>query len=358
MSRRSGEAELIQSIAIVGLGRAARGIHLPALRKVKGVECVGGCDIRAPASSFAFPVFDSVDEMLRSTSPDMVIVATPPGSHFSAARQALTAGCHVLCEKPFTETLDEADELIRLAESAGRHVIVNSEFPWMTMHSAAKRRMCEPGFGKLQFLSMNQNFVVTPETEVGWRGTETRRTFKEFGTHVLDLAMYFFDEAPRSLRARMPRLHESAGPDLLCIVELEFSGGRHALILLDRLTRGRHRYLDLRLDGSEATIETSIGGRLEARAGINPRTRRPFASFDIAGGGKATLYKGEHAEHVASAQRNIFSDATALLISKAIDDIHRGHKPPSSGAEARRTLSLLLTCYEAAENGLTYGFEE
>lgn len=348
---------MIRRIAIVGLGRAAQGIHLPALGKVKGVECIGGCDIRAPASSFAFPVFETVDQMLRETSPDMVIVATPPGSHFSVARQALINGCHVLCEKPFTETLDEADELVRLAQATGLHIIVNSEFPWMAMHSAAKRRMAEPGFGKLEFLSISQNFVVTPETEIGWRGTETRRTFKEFGTHVLDLAMYFFDETPRSIRACMPRLHNSTGTDRLCIAELEFSGGRHALILLDRLTRGRHRYLDLRLDGSEATIETCIGGRLQVRAGINPRTRRPFASFDIAGGGKATLYKGEHAEHVASAPRNIFADATAALMTKVIDDINRGYKPPSSGAEARRTLHLLLTCYEAAENGRTYGFE-
>lgn len=341
----------LRRFAIVGLGNAARTIHLPALRMLPGVECVGGCDEHPTAAKFPFPVFTSVDEMLSETKPDMLIIATPPSSHFNLAKLGLLAGCHVFCEKPFTESLAEADELVALAGEMGRSLVVNSEFPWMPTHWAAKQRMNEPGFGRLQFLSIDQTFVVTAQTEDGWRGQETRRTFKEFGTHVLDLAIFFFGEAPRGLRARMPRPGGPATADLLCLVELEFSGDRYAHILLDRLARGRHRYLDLRLDGTESTIETSIGGRLQLTGGVRTTSRKPFIDLEVAFGGQARLYHGEAFEPLATAPKALFADATARLLADVIAALEAGRKPPCDAEYSRRTLALLLDCYDAAEDG-------
>lgn len=344
---------LLRRFAIVGLGNAARTIHLPALRMLPLVQCVGGYDENGASTKFPFPVFASFDEMLSETKPDLLIVATPPSSHFEFAKRGLSAGCHVFCEKPFTESLAEADELIALAKDVGRSLVVNSEFPWMPIHMAARKRMAQPGFGRLQFLNIDQTFVMTAHTEDGWRGQETRRTFKEFGTHVLDLAIYFFGEPPRALHARMPRPGGPASPDLLCLIELEFSGERYAHILLDRLARGRHRYLDIRLDGVEATIETSIGGRLRATGGVRTASRKPFVDIQLAFGGQARLYRGDEFERLATAPRNLFADATARLLADVIAAIEDGRKPPCDAEYSRRTLALLLDCYAAAEDGQT-----
>ncbi len=73
---------------------------------------------------------------------------------------------------------------------------------------------------------------------------------------------YFFGEEPTSISARMPRGKQPNGPDYLNLIELEFSGDRVAHITLDRLSRGRRRYLDIRLDGEAGSIETSLGGRM------------------------------------------------------------------------------------------------
>ena len=338
--------------AIVGLGAAARAIHLPALRKLSNVEIVGCHDERPQAGIDGIPFYASLADMLAQARPDFLVVSTPPASHFELARQGLAAGCHVFCEKPLTDTLDEADELARLSKHHGRHVMVNSEFPWMPIHTAAKRRMSEPGFGQLRFVSMNQTFLVTAENEKGWRGANRNRTFMEFGSHVLDLAQFFFDARPVSIRARMPR---PAGPDAadhLNIVELAFSGDRYAHIILDRLSKGVHRYLDIRLDGSEATIETSIGGRMETTFGLNARTRRPFIDLNVAMGGQARLYRGEACERLATAPLDLFADATARLLTDVIEAIKRGETPPCSLPHARNTLALLIACYESAADGL------
>ncbi|MDP3174713.1 MAG: Gfo/Idh/MocA family oxidoreductase [Phenylobacterium sp.] len=342
---------MVKRVAIAGLGRAARAIHLPALRKLPNLECVGGFDLQRPEEGFGFPLFDSVEALLAQTRPDMLFIVTPPDSHFALTKLGLEAGCHVFCEKPLAERIEDAEALAELARAAGRHVVVNSEFPWMPIHSAAKRRMAEPGFGKLQFITLQQTFIVTPETEEGWRGLDPQRTFKEFGTHVLDLAQYFFDAAPISIRARMPRPAGPSAPDHLNIVELEFSGERMALILLDRLSPGRHRYLDIRLDGTEAIIETSIGGRLQAAAGLNTRTRKPFVDVEVAMGGTARLFREERMERLATAPIDLFPDATARLLTDVLAAIERGETPPCALEHSTRTLRLLAAAYESAADG-------
>src|SRR5438552_3648264 len=178
-------------IAIAGLGASARQIHLPAYKRVPGLQVVGGCDPLARAKDFPFPVFRSVPEMLERTKPDILAVVTPPDSHRDLASQGLQAGCHIFCEKPFMNSLEEADSIISLAAKADRQVAVNNQYRFMRTHRVAKEKIGRPDFGDLVFLSMHQMFHVTEDTEAGWRGTDPQRTAKEFGTHALDLCRYF-----------------------------------------------------------------------------------------------------------------------------------------------------------------------
>jgi D-apiose dehydrogenase len=221
--------------AIAGLGACARRIHLPAYNSIPALEIVGGRDPLARAEDFSFPIFPSVPEMLEKTKPDILAVVTPPDSHFHITSLGLRAGYHVFCEKPFVNSLKEADGIIALSKDAGRQVVVNNQFRFMRVHRAAKEKIGRPEFGDLLFVSMAQ-------TEAGWRGQDSQRTAKEFGTHALELCRYFFDENPTSISARMPRGGQPKVPDYLDLIQLEFSRDRVAHITLDRLYRGRHRY--------------------------------------------------------------------------------------------------------------------
>ena len=110
-------------IAVVGLGSAARTIHLPAINKTPGLRVIGGVDPVADATSFAFPVHRSLTELLAVSRPDIVAVVTPPDSHYDLVREALAAGAHVFCEKPFVLTLEEGHAVIEAARAADRHVV-------------------------------------------------------------------------------------------------------------------------------------------------------------------------------------------------------------------------------------------
>lgn len=330
-------------IAIAGLGSAARSIHLPALKKLADVEIVGGFD---PVNKVdGIPAFASVDAMLAETKPDMVVIATPPVAHLEIAAKALAAGAHVFCEKPLANSLEEADAIIAAARTAGRVVAVNSEFPFMPIHAAAKAEIGSERFGRLLFVEARQTFMVTGATEAGWRGEDPQRSFKEFGTHVIDLCKGFYGERPSAMKARMPRPFAPSSPDYLDIVQLEFSNDRVAQITLDRLTRGRHAYLDIRLVGEKGTIETSIGGRAAMTFGVRPQGRKPFMNLDLAMGGVAWLYHGEQRTLLAKSPLDLFADGTARLLREVLDAIAQGREPPNGLEDARDTLALIYEGY-------------
>lgn len=336
-------------IGVVGLGAAARNIHLPAIARIPELALVGGVDPFADKGSFRFPVHDSLAALVAEGRPDIVAIVTPPDSHYPLILECLAAGVHVFCEKPFVLTLEQGREVIAAAGAAARHVVVNNEFRFMNVHAAAKSRIGTPGFGELLFVSMHQTFFVTEATEKGWRGAGNQRTCFEFGTHALDLARFFFDEEPLSIAARMPKPGRPDGPDYLNLIQMEFSGDRVAHITLDRLSRGPHRYLDIRLDGTEACIETRLGGQAQVALGIRGGSKRPYAQLDLAPGGSAHLLRGDRRTRLATDPTGIFAHSTAKLLGKMVAAITEGTAPPCSAADNIHTLALMLAAYRSAD---------
>lgn len=107
-------------IAIVGSGRIVPQM-LEAMQTVPGYDVIAICGrSREKAGRYGIPnVYTDYAEMLARPDIDFVYVALPNSLHFEAAKQALLAGKNVLCEKPFTSTVEQAAELFALAEERG-----------------------------------------------------------------------------------------------------------------------------------------------------------------------------------------------------------------------------------------------
>ncbi len=107
--------------AVIGTGYLGR-FHAMKYQLIKGVELVGIADasekrVREVADELGVKGYTDYNELLKSV--DLVTVATPTYSHYRIAQACLNAGVHVLVEKPMTVTLEEADELVELAERLG-----------------------------------------------------------------------------------------------------------------------------------------------------------------------------------------------------------------------------------------------
>jgi predicted dehydrogenase len=117
--------------AIAGTGGIARRT-VGDLQRCENAELVGVCSRdQAKADSFAAEyglprAFGDFTELCESEDVDAVYIGIPHGRHFEYASRALSAGKHVVCEKPLTMTAAEAEELKRLSEerrlSHGGHV--------------------------------------------------------------------------------------------------------------------------------------------------------------------------------------------------------------------------------------------
>lgn len=111
-------------IGAIGTGAIAKSM-IPEFQRSDVLQCTAIYSRkeetgRAMAEQFGIPkVYTSLDAMLADPEIDMIYVGTPNNVHFRQARAALLAGKHVLCEKPFTPTAAEAEELISLAKERG-----------------------------------------------------------------------------------------------------------------------------------------------------------------------------------------------------------------------------------------------
>lgn len=119
-------------VVIVGSGFGCR-VHAPAARAA-GLDVVAlvGRDRERTARRAERAGIEvacvSLDEALRLPGSDIVIISTPPDTHAALAEQVLAAGRHVLVEKPFTTTVEEAERLVALAEHVGVVALVGHEF--------------------------------------------------------------------------------------------------------------------------------------------------------------------------------------------------------------------------------------
>jgi len=108
--------------AVIGVGHFGQ-YHADKLAAAEGVEFVAAVDRhvdRAVAIAARHGVEAMTDYRLLLGRVDAVSIATPPASHYPIAKDFLEHGAHVLVEKPITQTMEEADSLIRLAADRGK----------------------------------------------------------------------------------------------------------------------------------------------------------------------------------------------------------------------------------------------
>ena len=165
--------------------------------------------------------------MLEHEDLDAVVVATPDAHHFLPARDALHAGCHVFVEKPFTTSVEEADELIRIASSANLKIQVAFNHRWLPPYAQAKNLIAsgEIGVPLAGYARKNDTIFVATEY-IGWAGDTTPAWF--LSSHDIDLMRWFLDAEPIEARAwgRREILHARGIPTYDIIQsQVRFSSG-------------------------------------------------------------------------------------------------------------------------------------
>ncbi len=147
---------------VIGMGPIGN-IHADAYRSDPLSELVGVCDrdmARAhhSADRLGVSAFATAAEMLAELSPDVCSIATGgfeySSDHYEPTIQALRAGCHVLCEKPISDTIPHADEMVSTAKALGRCFGLDFNHRFTPAARQAKQWQNEGRLGDLLFVNV------------------------------------------------------------------------------------------------------------------------------------------------------------------------------------------------------------
>ncbi|HUF30741.1 MAG TPA: Gfo/Idh/MocA family oxidoreductase [Gemmatimonadaceae bacterium] len=342
-------------IGVVGCGNAGTTLHLPALAGIGWAEVVGAADLDATrrsqtADRFRVPVFASLEAVLAETHPDVVIIGTLPHTHAELCLQAINAGCDVICEKPFVSTLDEADRLIAAADAAGKRIALNHEFREMPIFRAVRDAAAKQP-GGVVFAQAWQNMDLPPWAEPGWRGEVLTQTLYEAGIHLVDFLMALFGEKPVSVTANVStcgvREEES---DAVALVTMEFSRGRLAQVVQNRLCKGETQFFEVRAETLGTSLRASFGGRARLSAGLL-RNTRPHLRVEYGVSGLAWREEGAARSVIAKNPKDPAMIATRVLLEKTLVAFRDGGRPPASAQDGRDVMEVIAACYRSAASG-------
>jgi predicted dehydrogenase len=179
-------------VAIVGMGPIGN-IHARHYQSCPQAELAGVCDIiperaDAAAQRFGVPAFYSATEMLRDLQPDICGICTGgyeySSDHYEPTLEAFAAGCHVLGEKPISNEIARAEEMVAAARAAGRCYGINLNHRFTPLARRAKQWIEEGRLGRLLFVNMAM-WIKNPAESSPWF------QIKALHPHTVDVMRYF-----------------------------------------------------------------------------------------------------------------------------------------------------------------------
>ncbi|MBA2257875.1 MAG: Gfo/Idh/MocA family oxidoreductase [Acidobacteria bacterium] len=141
-------------------------------------------------------------EVIARDDVDAVCVATPDAEHFAPVRAALEAGKHVLCEKPFTTELAEADDLLNLVRSRPRQKLqVAFNHRWLSSYHQGAVAVRRGDIGRpVAGYARKNDTIYVPTEMLPWAAQTTPIHF--LGAHDIDLMRWYFGSEPLTAYAR------------------------------------------------------------------------------------------------------------------------------------------------------------
>lgn len=144
-------AEAIRA-GVVGFGLGGKIFHAPFLDAIDGLELAAILERHGDSAAKAYPgvaIARSMEELLAIPDLSLVVVTTPPSTHFDLARQALEAGKHVVIDKPFTPTSHQARQLIEIAHARNLVLSAYQNRRWDGDFLTLKKLIADGNLGRL-----------------------------------------------------------------------------------------------------------------------------------------------------------------------------------------------------------------
>ena len=306
--------------------------HLSLLRAYPGIDVVGACDtndaVLAPIKDSGIRTYTDYREMLDDARADCAMVSLPHYLYPDVVTGCLRNGIHVLKEKPFARTLDDAREMLTAAEESGKFLMVCGQAKHYPAFRRTKELMEADAVGKLLVCRgiITYRWANAIDGTWSWRGDHAKSggvAVIDSGWHILDL-VHWYCGLPSRVSCFLGRGNALPGDydvDDRAVLSLEFESGAVAAVTCCFITQPSTRQIVLHgLEGAiDVTSERLIGTYADGREDVE--------EFD----------EGSH-----TLEPQLESFVTA---------VRSGSMPTSGAAEAYQVQRIIDAAYRSAEEG-------
>ncbi len=217
-------------VGLIGYGLGGRAFHAPYLSVTPGLSLravVSGNPAKVQADLPDMTVVPTVEDLLTRPDIDLVIVCSPDHLHAEHALAALDANKHVLIDKPFATTLEDAKRIAARAELANRHLTVFHNRRWDGDFLTLRRLMANGVLGEIVHFESHFD-RWRPEPAAVWKEAREGGSWLDLGPHLVDQALQLFGK-PQAISADIAALRRGAPASDYFHVTLRYP--RHRAIL-------------------------------------------------------------------------------------------------------------------------------
>ncbi|MGB1641357.1 MAG: Gfo/Idh/MocA family protein [Paracoccaceae bacterium] len=287
---------------------------------------------------------------------DLVTVATPNATHFEITKDFLEAGFNVLCEKPMTMSVEEGEEIVRIAEKTGKICAVNYCYSAYPMVRQARAMIRAGELGKIRLVVTNFSHGHHGDAgdadnpRVRWRYDPAMAgvsgQFADCGIHALHMASFLCDDQVETLSADFASTISSRQLEDDAMVNFRMSGGTVGRLWTSSVAIGRQHGFEIQIFGETGGLKwfaeqpnqlifTPLGGRTQiiekGEGGLSEEATR-LSRVAIA-----------HPEGFPLAVANMYCDLADALRGKARDGL-------PSASDGVRSMAAVHAAVTSANN--------
>lgn len=220
-------------VGLIGFGMAGRVFHAPLISSVEGLELAAVVERHSDEAAKRYPgirTYRSLEDMLADNSLDILVVATPSGTHYQVARQALEAGKNLVVDKPVAAHSAEVAGLIHLAAERNLKLIPFHNRRWDSDFLTVQKLVQEGVFGRLVHLESRMDRWNPGATRTAWKNDPAQAggTLLDLGSHLTYLALVLFGK-PAAVGAEVLRERDGDGANDAFTVRLRYTNFRVTL---------------------------------------------------------------------------------------------------------------------------------
>jgi len=299
---------------------------------------------KAKASAPAYDIaadraYGSIQELIQKEKAlpadqriDFVSVATPNHTHFEIAKAAAEAGFNVICDKPMTYDLAQAEDLVKVVEKSGVVFAVSHNYTGYPLVRQARQMIRDGELGEIQAIRSNyiQGWLRTrleesDQKQAAWR-TDPRRSgvagcFGDIGTHAYNLARYMTGLLPESVSCHLRIFESGRALDDYGHAVIRLENGGLLTVTASQISHGRENDLFIEVDGTKGALawrQEDPNQMIVRRNGLHQiYTRDPNAPFMNEMGRSACRLPGGHPEAFFEAFANVYRFAYDSMVLRA-----------------------------------------